>query len=278
MIWPIFSRTMNTTPFRFLLIAGVLVGSLVTCYAADKVSPIGYTDTPFLPGGKWRVHDINRPRPQAVQPGPFKSEAPPADAIILFDGKDLSQWIGKTGGPAPWKIVDGCLVVAPKTGDIATKEKFGSCKLHLEWSEPANIQGNSQGRGNSGIFLMSRYEIQVLDCYNNLTYADGMAGAIYGQSPPLVNPCRPPGEWQTYDITFEAPIFKAGKLEKPAYVTILFNGVLVQDHTEIIGSTWHKKVGVYEPHNDQEPLKLQDHRDPVRFRNIWIQPLKSISP
>ena len=162
------SRTMNTTPYRFLLIAGALVSSLVTCSAADNVPPIGYTDTPFLPGGKWRVHDINRPRPQAVQPSPFKSEAPPTDAIVLFDGKDLAQWVDKDGKSAPWKIVDGCLEVVPKSGDIYTKQKFGSFKLHLEWREPADITGSSQMRGNSGVFLASRYEIQVLDCYNNL--------------------------------------------------------------------------------------------------------------
>jgi hypothetical protein len=269
---------MKTTLLRFLLVAGALVGSVVAGYAADKAPPIGYTDTPFLPGGKWRVHDLNRPRPQAVQPGAFKTEAPPADAIVLFDGKDLSQWVNaKTGEPAAWKIVEGGLEVVPKKGDIATKEKFGSCKLHIEWAEPADIQDSSQKRGNSGIFFMGRYEIQVLECFKNTTYADGMAGAIYGQTPPLVNPCRPPGKWQTYDITFEAPEFKDGKVAKPAYVTIVFNGVVVQDHTELLGATLHKKVAFYEPHDAQLPLKLQDHLNPVRFRNIWIQPLKTVA-
>ncbi|TAN36240.1 MAG: DUF1080 domain-containing protein [Verrucomicrobia bacterium] len=267
---------MKNTTLRSLLVAGAFVGGIVAGAAAEKAPPIGYTDTPFLPGGQWRVHDLNRPRPQAVQSGPFQTEAPPADAIVLFDGKDLAHWVStKTGAPAPWKVVDGCLEVAPKKGDIVTKEKFGSFKLHLEWREPADITGTSQMRGNSGVFLMNRYEIQVLECFKNTTYADGMAGAIYGQTPPLVNPCRPPGEWQTYDITFEAPVFKEGKVAKPAYVTILFNGVLVQDHTEILGTTQHKKVAAYEPHDAELPLKLQDHNNPVRFRNIWIQPLKT---
>lgn len=274
---PMLPRVMKTTTLRFLWVAGALVGSIAVSSAAEKIPPIGYTDTPFLPGGKWRVHDLNRPRPQAVQPGPFQPETPPAAALVLFDGKDLAQWIDKEGKPAPWKIVDGRLEVAPKSGDIYTKQKFGSFKLHLEWCEPADITGTSQMRGNSGVFLMTRYEIQVLECFKNTTYADGMAGAIYGQTPPLVNPCRPPGEWQTYDITFEAPVFKDGKIAKPAYVTILFNGVLVQDHTEILGATQHKKVAAYEPHAAQMPLKLQDHKNPVRYRNIWIQPLKIVA-
>ena len=276
-ILPILPCIMNNTSLRSFAATGAIVVAILgsACAADHSQPPIGYTDTPFLPGGKWRVHDLNRPRPPIAPPEAFKAEAPPADAIVLFAGKDLTQWVGKNGGSAPWKIIDGCLEVVPKTGNITTKEKFGSCKLHVEWAEPANIKGSSQQRGNSGIFLMGVYEIQVLDCYNNITYADGMAGAVYGQTPPLVNPCRPPGEWQVYDITFEAPVFKNGKVVKPAYVTILFNGVLVQDHTQILGATLHRKLAVYQPHGAQEPLSLQDHLNPVRFRNIWIQPLKT---
>ena len=266
---------MKTNLFRLSVGVAVLAAAGNLC-AADHTQPVlGYTDTPFLPGGQWRVHDLNRPQPPVVDPGPFKAEATPTDAIILFDGKDLAQWVDKDGKAAPWKVENGYTEVAPKAGDILTKENFGDCKLHIEWMIPTSVSGESQAAGNCGIFLMSRYEIQVLNTYKNRTYADGMTGSVYGQTPPLVNACRPPGEWQTYDITFTAPVFKDGKVVGPAFVTILLNGVLVQDHTEILGATQHKKVASYQPHGDKEPLRLQDHRNPVRFRNIWIQPLKT---
>jgi hypothetical protein len=216
---------------------------------------------------------MNRPRPPVVAPG-VENHLPPADAIVLFDGTDLSAWrSSKDGGNAKWKIQDGYMEVVRDTGDIQTRQAFGSCQLHIEWAAPEVVKGSGQGRGNSGVFLMGRYEVQVLDSYENDTYPDGQAAAIYGQKPPLVNACRKPGQWQTYDIIFHAPVFQDGRLEKPATVTVLHNGVLVQDHWEIQGTTFHKQRAAYQPHPDKLPLRLQDHGDLVRFRNIWIRPL-----
>jgi hypothetical protein len=247
--------------------------------AGDAPAPVGYEDTPLLPGQKWRVHDIKRPHPHLVAPGAEAGQAP-SDAIVLFNGKDLSQWMmtppkgqGEPVAPA-WKVENGYMEVVPGTGHLFTKQKFGDCQLHVEWAAPAVVKGNSQARGNSGVLLMDRYEIQVLDCWNNLTYADGQAGSIYGQWPPLVNTSRKPGEWQTYDIIFEAPRFESGKLTKPAYSTVLHNGVLLHHHQAHIGSMRHRQVGVYEPHGPEEPLQLQHHRDPVRYRNVWIRRVK----
>ncbi|HID06710.1 MAG TPA: DUF1080 domain-containing protein [Armatimonadetes bacterium] len=239
----------------------------------------GYDDTPFLPNSKWRVHDPNRPQPRVVAPGTFSTQEkpgePPSDAIILFDGTDLSNWVScKDGGEARWKVEDGYMEVVPGTGDIQTKEHFGDCQLHIEWMAPVEATGEGQGRGNSGVFMMGLYEIQVLDCYNNPTYADGTTAAIYGQYPPLVNACRPPGEWQTYDIIWEAPRFDGDKLIRPAYVTVLHNGIVVHNHTELIGPTTHRRVLGYKPHPPTGPLRLQDHGCPVRFRNIWYRVLK----
>jgi len=198
---------------------------------------------------------------------------PPSDAIILFDGKDLSKWVTEDNQPAKWKVKDG-VVTANGTGDIFTREKFGDCQLHVEWASPSKIEGSGQGRGNSGVYLQSRYEVQVLDSYTNKTYFDGQAGAIYRQVPPLVNACRPPGEWQTYEIIFHAPRFaNDGKLQSPARVTVLHNGVLIQDNTEIQGTTRAGGTAEYLRHDLKEPLKLQDHGNPVRFRNVWIRPL-----
>jgi hypothetical protein len=223
---------------------------------------------------QWEVHDMNRPRPPIVTPG-AEDRLPPSDAIVLFDGTNLDAWrSGKDGGQAKWKVQDGYMEVVPDTGDILTRQTFGSCQLHIEWASPEVVKGSGQGRGNSGIFLMDRYEVQVLDSYNNDTYPDGQAAAIYGQKPPLVNACRKPGQWQTYDIIFHAPVFRDGSVEKPATVTVLHNGVLVQDHWEIQGSTFHKRRAAYEPHPEKMPLRLQDHGNLVRFRNIWIRPLE----
>ena len=228
----------------------------------------GYTDTPFLPGGKWRVHDKFRPRPAVVAPpaeGPFT--LPPADAVVLFNGKNTDAWT------RPWKIEDGAMVVTKGLGSNDTREKFGDIQLHLEFATPAEVKGSGQGRGNSGVIIAGRYEIQVLDSYNSETYADGQCGAVYGQNPPLVNVCRKPGEWQAYDIFFTAPKFAAdGKLEKPAYVTVIHNGVLVQNHWEILWPVAHRDVNKYTPHGPA-PLQLQDHNNPTRFRNIWVRPL-----
>jgi hypothetical protein len=236
----------------------------------------GYDDTPIIPGTEYRVHDKERPQPPVVAPGSCGSAEqpgpPPSDATVLFDGTDLSGWKGKDG-PASWKVVDGYMEVEPRSGDIETREHFGDCQLHLEWAAPARVEGESQGRGNSGVFLMARYEIQVLDCYQNPTYPDGSTAAVYGQWPPLVNACRAPGEWQTYDIVWLGPRFDGENLVRPARVTVLHNGVLVHHDRELIGPTTHRQVLPYAPHPETAPLRLQDHGNPVRFRNIWYRPL-----
>ncbi len=241
--------------------------------AGDDIN--GYTDTPRIPGQRWRVHDAERPRPPKVTPGPYVFAAPPSDAIVLFDGKDLSHWMTEARGgklePPRWKVENGYIEIAPRTGRLVTKDKFGDCQLHIEWMIPKDAPGTGQSRGNSGVEFMKRYEIQVLEVYENLTYADGMAGAIYGVWPPIVNPARPPGEWNVYDIFFRAPRFEGEKLVGPASATVFFNGVLVQDNREWLGTTVWRKVGVYTPHDPEEPLSLQDHNQPVRFRNIWIR-------
>ncbi len=240
---------------------------------------LGYSDTPLIPGTQWHVHDGERPQPRIVQPGTTSTQdapgAPPADAVVLFDGSDLSGWANGKGEAAKWKVENGYFEVVPGTGDIQTRQQFGDCQLHLEWAAPTEVKGESQGRGNSGVFLMGRYEIQVLDCYDNPTYADGTTAAIYGQYPPLVNACRKPGEWQTYDIILIAARFNGDELVSPARVTVLHNGVVVHHDTEIQGPTGHRTVSEYTKAIPQEgPLRLQDHGDLVRYRNIWYRPLK----
>lgn len=242
----------------------------------NSAPAVGYDDTPVLPGQKWKVHDISRPRPRIVTPG-TESRLPPSDAVVLFDGKDLSKWVASRKGEtaaAGWKVENGYMEVAGGSGDLVSKEKFGDAQIHLEWAAPAEVKSSSQLRGNSGVLIMSRYEIQVLDTYDNITYADGGAGSIYGQWPPLVTPVLKPGEWQTYDIAFKAPKFDGGKLVTPAYVTVFLNGVLVHHHQEIIGRMAHRVVGTYAPHDPEEPFSLQDHGDKVRYRNIWIRRLR----
>ena len=239
---------------------------------------LGYEDTPLLPGGKWTVHDGRRPQPPVLDAGTASTNdqpgRPPADAFVLFDGRDLTQWISaRDGSPAKWKVENGYTEVVPKSGNIKTKQAFGDCHLHIEWAAPTLLEGTGQGRGNSGVFLMTLYEVQVLDCYQNPTYPDGTTAAIYGQYPPAVNPCRPPGQWQVYDILFIAPRFDANRLIAPAYMTVLFNGVVVHYHRALQGPTQHKKLAAYAPHAGQLPLELQDHGNPVRFRNIWLRPL-----
>jgi hypothetical protein len=206
--------------------------------------------------------------PRVVNPGP-----PPADAIVLFDGADLSQWQRRGGGGnASWEVKDGVATVN-KTGDIATRQPFGDCQLHIEWATPAEVSGDGQGRGNSGVIFQGRYELQVLDSYQNKTYFDGQAGAVYNQYAPLVNVCRKPGEWQSYDVIFHAPRFdENGQLLKPGTITVLQNGVLVQDHVEIKGLT-ADKPSKYKAHPVKQPLVLQDHGNRVRYRNIWIREL-----
>lgn len=208
------------------------------------------------------------PEPKIIRSGP-----PPSDAIVLFDGKDLAKWESAKGGAAKWSLKNGAMTVNG-TGDIRTKESFGDCQLHVEWSTPTEIQGEGQGRGNSGIFFQNRYEVQVLDSHGNKTYADGQAAAVYKQHPPLVNVSRPPGEWQTYDIIFRAPKFAAdGNVSQPGRITVLHNGVLVQDHVEVLGKTGPVGKPKYEAHGPKDPIKLQDHNNPVSYRNIWIRPL-----
>ncbi len=245
---------------------------------AEKQAPVGYDDTPMLPGSKWRVHDAERPQPQVVTPGTFGSQdmpgRPPSDAIVLFDGSDVSGWVGRDGGQVRWKVENGYMEVT-RTGNIQTRAHFGDCQLHIEWAAPAKVKGDSQGRGNSGVFLIGKYEIQVLDGYENPTYADGITAAIYGTYPPLVNACRRPGEWQTYDIVFVAPRFEEDRLASPALITVIHNGVLVHHCREALGPTGHKRLPSYdEPHGPKGPLMLQDHGDAVRYRNIWIRPIR----
>jgi hypothetical protein len=254
-----------------LLLAAVCCSFL---HAQKKDHTLGYDDTPYLPDGKWRVHDVSRPHPRKVAPGSDNTGAP-SDATVLFDGKDLSKWVDgrKPTEPAAWKVENGVLEVAPKTGHIITKEKFGDVQVHLEWQIPADITGKSQSRGNTGIMLMSRYELQILDSLDDLTYADGQAASIYAQYPPLVNACRKAGDWQTYDIVFEAPRFEGEKLLKPAFITLFHNGVLVHNHQQLIGRVRHAALGTYVPHEAEEPILLQNHGSPVRFRNIWVRRL-----
>lgn len=225
---------------------------------------------------KWKIHDPERPLPPVVDPGPeTPSIPPPSDAVVLFDGKNLDLWEHADGRPARWKIEDGFMEVVAKTGAVRTKAVFGDCQLHVEWASPETAKGESQGRGNSGVFLMDLYEVQVLDNYDNRTYADGMAGAVYGQHPPRVNACRPPGKWQTYDIIFHRPRFDSeGKLLEPARMTVFHNYILVQDGVRLTGPTAWKKRPPYQAHAEKLPLSLQDHGNPVRFRNIWVRDLE----
>lgn len=262
-----------------LLILAALAAGVIA--AQDNTVDQGFTDTPILPGLPWHVHDPARPHPKVVTPGAQLGQ-PPSDAIILFDGKDLSKWTAAhlgtaaftvSANPAPWKVSNGYFEVVPRSGDIATKEKFGDIQLHVEWQEPAGITGSSQARGNSGVFLMGLFEIQVLDSYRSRTYADGQAGAMYGQWPPLVNAVRPPGEWQTYDIVFEAPEFAGAELKKPASMTVFLNGVLLHNHKPEMGPTIYRQVPKYVAGPAEGPIILQDHGSPVRYRNIWLRRL-----
>jgi len=225
---------------------------------------------PYEPG------DRTQPLPRQVTPGgdgkEFRAGAPPSDAVMLLDGTSLDGWQHKDGKPADWLAAGSYVEVKPKSGDIQTKRTFGDCQLHVEWATPAETRGTDQEPGNSGVFLASLYEIQVLDTYRNKTYPDGQAGAVYSQYPPLVNATLPPGAWQTYDIVFHGPRFSAsGDLTRLATVTVLHNGVLVQDHVTLTGPTEWVKRPPYKAHPVKMPLLLQDHGEPVRYRNIWIR-------
>lgn len=259
---------------HFNLAAAIAVATLAGGAAMAQDKP-GFRDTPTLPDGEWKVHDADRPHPEVVTPGATPG-APPSDAVVLFDGTSLDAW-GPTG--QPWQLENGVLTV-PARGEgeeastLVSKQSFGDVQLHLEFRSPNPPQKSSQDRGNSGVWFMERYEVQILDGYDNPTYADGTVGAIYGWKPPLVNASRKPGEWQSYDIVFERPRFAAdGSVERPAYVTVFLNGVLVQNRQPFLGSTIWRDVGKYEAHADAAPIQLQDHDSPVSFRNIWVRPL-----
>ena len=254
--------------------------SLVFCAAMSLVllgwTSLGLAQTEV--DSSYPIHDRNRPLPAVVSPGTSSSQAAPgrapSDAIVLFDGKDLSRWRMRDGSPARWKLGNGYFEVVPKSGQLYTREAFGDCQLHVEFAEPYPPTGEDQDRGNSGVFLHDLYEVQVLDSYQNKTYADGQAAAIYGQFPPLVNAARPAGEWQSYDIVFHGPRFDAtGKLTRRARMTVLHNGVLVQDEVELSGPTAHQRRPPYVAGPEKLPLSLQDHNHPVRYRNIWIREL-----
>jgi hypothetical protein len=238
---------------------------------------LGFTDTPMLPGLPYHVHDPARPHPKVVTPAAQPGGAP-SDAIALYDGHDLSQWQDLKKGvlsEAKWRLADGYFAVVPGTGDLVTKEKFGDAQIHVEWSEPEDIKGTSQGRGNSGVIVMSRYEIQVLDSFKQPTYADGQAGAIYGQWPPLANPIRKPGEWNVYDIIFTAPKFDGDKVVQPVYFTVILNGVVLHNHQASMGPMVYRQVAHYSRHDSEAPLMLQNHGNAVRFRNVWVRRLGS---
>lgn len=252
--------------------------SLASAGLAANVGHPFYGDAPDE-HHPWAIHDPNRPQPMVVAPGTFSSQAqpgmPPADAVMLFDGTDVSKWEADegTGVPTKWVVKHGAMECVPGSGYVRTKEHFGDCQLHVEWAAPTKAEGESQGRGNSGVFLMGLVEIQVLDNYNNPTYPDGFAGSVYGVNPPLANALRPPGQFQTYDIVFRRPVYKDGQQLDPGYVTVFENGVLVQDHTPLEGGTGHMSRSKPREFPATGPLKLQDHGNPVRYRNIWYRPL-----
>ena len=255
----------RTTP---ILVNVVVTVVLLFAQSGACDDGLGYTDTPRLPNSPWRVHDRQRPQPPTVKPG-AETGKPPADAVILFDGKDLSQW---EGGNAKG-IEDSCINIL-KTGQIQTKRHFGDCQLHVEWATPVKADGGSVNWGNSGVFFLGKYELQIIESHDSKIYADGIGGAIYGQTPPLVNVARKPGEWQTYDIVFTAPRFDGDKLASPAYFTVFWNGVLAQYRTASLGVTTYKAVATYNSRETTGPIMFQMHGSAVRFRNIWIRPLK----
>ena len=243
-------------------------------FAGTTRDTLGFQCTPILPGTRWHVHDGLRPQPCVIHTkvGSNRPIPAPSDAIPLFNGTSLENFRMGNGKPATWKQEKGAMVVN-NTGDIFTKDEFGDCQVHVEWATPARVTGSDQSRGNSGVWLMGRYEVQILDSYQNPTYPDGQAGAIYGQTPPSVNASRKPGEWQTFDIFFIAPRFTGHRLRKPAYITVIQNGIRIQNHVAIRGETVYMQVAQYTDFATKGPIKLQDHHCPVRFRNLWVRKL-----
>jgi len=266
---------MNRT--LLMVVTVVAAAALVVCVTngqAKKPEKRQYVETET---GRWLIHDTNRPAPPFITPGQACGSAP-SDAIVLFDGTEKSM--RENWKPTKWICVekDGYMESVKKAGYISTAKDFGSCQLHVEFATPSKVEGSSQGRGNSGVFLHGQYEVQVLDSYENATYPDGQCAALYGRAVPLVNACRRPGQWQSYDIIYHRPLFDAsGKVTRKATFTVLHNGVLVQDHVELVGGTgWDgpHAISDYVPHGDKGPIQLQDHGNPVRYRNIWIRELK----
>ena len=248
--------------------AALILGAATSLLAARAASPVF----------DWPQHDSTRPKPPIIEPGSASTQdqpgRPPSDATVLFDGSSLQGWTALDGSAAKWVIKEGVLECVQDSGYIRTLQAFGDCQLHVEWAAPVPAQGTSQGRGNSGVFLMGLYEVQVLDSYQNVTYADGQAGAAYGQYPPLVNAARPPGQWQIYDIVFTRPRFgDDGKVASPARLTVFHNGVLVQNNVELVGPTGWLQRDPYRLHEDKLPISLQDHGNPVRYRNLWVREL-----
>jgi len=258
-----------TNPIRTAATVGLLLFIVPMLVATDAQAQ-----------SAWKQHDMNRSLPPVVAPPEQSLPVPaPADAIVLFDGSDVSQWEDEDRAPTKWEVADGAMISTVGAGSIQTKQAFGDLQLHVEWAAPVPPQGSSQGRGNSGVYLMGLYEVQILDSYDNETYADGQAAAIYGQYQPLVNVARPPGEWQTFDISFRAPRFGPdGVLLEPARMTVVHNGVVVHNNVELVGPTMWLQSLPYEPHPEKLPLLLQDHRNPVRFRNIWLRELPQDEP
>jgi hypothetical protein len=239
--------------FAAVLVGSVFASSLVSAYFAQSV--------------EWKS-GVNWPEPKIITPG--EGAAPPSDAIVLFDGKSLDAW----DGAAKWIIENGYAQTGG--GDARTKQEFGDCQLHIEFATPSKVEGSSQGRGNSGIFLMDTFEVQVLDSYENITYYDGQCGGIYKQRPPLVNCCKKPGEFQSYDIIFHAPQFRPdGSLKRAATITVLQNNVLVQDHLELLGDTPYVRAPQYESGKTKGSIRLQFHGNEVKFRNIWLRELEA---
>jgi len=251
--------------FRFIILCAAELSVQTVCLAQ--------------PDPSWLEHDRARPLPPVITPAtPSTQEMAgkaPSDATVLFDGKDLSQWVSMEGNPTKWITRDSYMECVKGSGYVRTLQNFGDCQLHIEWATPTPAEGEGQGRGNSGVFFgLDRYEVQVLDSYGNKTYSDGSAGAIYGQYPPLANACLPPGQWQTYDIVYTAPRFDAeGKLHSSARITALHNGVLIHDNVPLTGPTSWLERAPYRAHPEKQPLSLQDHGNPVRFRNIWVREL-----